>query len=703
LVWLCIAQFIGCFANSYLVAATEMKHSLTVKISRNYLQSFPISHATNDKEQNSDYAKWGNIKMALTKKPIKLAATTQRKVCLRTIFREIDPENKLFGRTLLNHHAWNDLDLFCGGSSNPAHHLLSRINRTTTVAGECALAMLLVRPTHDISTLVNRQKVTKFLLENPDKLREFKQVYQDYLSIEERLLSFWTSTDPFYTNEYKTYMRDRFLSDTPSDRQENKTKWRMFLRNSRDIYGEFIMLPLFGLAWSSISFCTFNIFNLSDGTLNFNEAFSAVKFFVPGYSIFHVIKNTIGLTQQNRSFLPFLGVAITNGLAIWRGYCGVKCYKEYSTVFKNLASRMKDVQVFMHTIQKIDNMVAKDPILEEIYAPSLKSIRALLNARQEANEVGTMVRNLFNINFDNWHYLVGKNSKLLSTYVLFEAHKDYLKSAIYDLGELDAFMGIATLLQELKKNSPEHCYTFAEFLSRSQQATPLIQFQAMWNPLLNPLTVIDNEVQLASNGVRNMILCGPNAGGKSSFLSGVAINLLLAQTFGVVAARHAILTPFDTITTYIEIGDDIASGESLFMVEVDRIQHHLRTLEKSKTGEFIFSIFDEPFAGTNPLEAEAAAYSTLAYMAKYPNAIHMIASHYPILMQLENDFPHRGLKNFKVFIREEKDQSFTYMYKIVPGKSTQRLGLKILEKEGYAPELIQKAKEVVKSGKKTSK
>lgn len=101
---------------------------------------------------------------------------------------------------------------------------------------------------------------------------------------------------------------------------------------------------------------------------------------------------------------------------------------------------------------------------------------------------------------------------------------------------------MAALIEEARTKHPEHPYTFTKFLDRSQQNTPYVQLNAMWNPLLNPTTVIDNDVEMDTHKTRNMVLCGPNAGGKSSFLSGVASSLLLRNLVKVWLSKKKVLT-----------------------------------------------------------------------------------------------------------------------------------------------------------------
>lgn len=636
---------------------------------------------------------------------VQLLEQTQRKVVLRTIFSELN-EQYCKDNQILNAHAWNDLKLFFGSINNPQQHVLSAINRTTTMLGECALATLLVRPTADIDQLVARQNVIKFFLEEEDQLNQVKQLLSDYHDIEYRLLSFWVSLDPLHSQAYKTYMRKRFIyQDDAKNKRSKKLRSKIFLRNMLDIYGEFVCVPVIGAAWSVVNFLSSSIFSINRRTSNkyrasagsalgFSDHIQNMQLFIPVYSIPYAIKNylyTIHTTScyVKPSVLPFLGVSITNGIALWRGFCGVKHYKEYSVVFSNLAKRLKDVQTFLKTIEQIDLVSREKETLAQYLLPCIQSIHDLLEHRKERDELGTLLRNLSTMPFDRWSYFCNRNSQLLETYYLFEEHKDCFKAAMYELGYLDSLISIATLMQESQKG--EHAYVFTKFLSREEQNTPLVRFSAMWNPLLGSEKVIDNNLDMESKKVRNMVLCGPNAGGKSSFLVSSVISVLLSQTFGITPASQAVMTPFNKISSFIDRRDDFTKGESLFTVEVRKMGKHVHRLEQSKPHDFIFAIFDEPFSGTNPIEGGAVTYSTFAYMSKYPNALHIIASHYPIMTRLEGDIKGQGIKNFKICLKKIREKEMCSTYKVVPGTPDQTSVLNILKKKGYNQSLIQQA------------
>ncbi|WP_221179589.1 MutS-related protein, partial [Candidatus Cardinium hertigii] len=322
---------------------------------------------------------------------------------------------------------------------------------------------------------------------------------------------------------------------------------------------------------------------------------------------------------------------------------------------------------------------------------------------QEQSEVGNLLRYLEELPLRSWSYLLNHAGKLLASYKLFVAHKAVFHDALYELGQLDALLSITTLMEETRVKGTAHAYAFTKFVEPSQAAKPHLALTAMWNPMLEPAVAVGNDITMDVGGVQTVVLTGPNAGGKSTFLTGVTYSILLSQVFGIAPAQLCELTPFSSINTYIDVTDDIAAGKSLFMAEVARFQDHLNRLRKLKRHELSFSIFDEPFSGTNPTEGAAAEYSVLNSIADYQNTLNIVATHYPMVMLLEKREPTKGFKNYQVYITKDEGGRIQYSYKIIPGESTQTIAIDILEEEGYSSEMLKQARDIIDNPDKYKK
>ena len=132
------------------------------------------------------------------------------------------------------------------------------------------------------------------------------------------------------------------------------------------------------------------------------------------------------------------------------------------------------------------------------------------------------------------------------------------------------------------------------------------------------------------------------------------------------------------------------------MAEVQRAQDHITTLANLGPDEFCFSIMDELFSGTNPVEGEAAAYSITHHMGQYENSLGILATHFPRLTLLEERAKEDRFANFKVIVhRDVETGALEYPFTIQPGKSNQTIAIDILEQEGYDSDMLKEARDII--------
>ncbi len=590
-----------------------------------------------------------------------------------------------------------------GTPSTPSYHLLSRLNKTLLSTGEALLATMLVCPTSNIFELRHRQNITKKFLKNQKETEEIISLIKNFKKSENSLLSFWTKREPLYSEDYIRYMNSKFYSKTND--KFNKSAGR--LDSYKRFFRDFVSIQL-NFIWPTFLYATPEIIFLMSGPSTFYRTVF-YQCMTPVWGMiypFTLMNNDWArlrgepLSSGNMWGNFTLGTTIT-ALYTWSVYSGIKSYQEYSEVLRRLALRMSDIQNFIKTIEKIDGVISKTPELEAVYGKKLIKIRQLLNTDKKT-ELGRLVNYMKKLPLTSWSYFFNNSGKLLASYKLFLEHKDKLNDALFELGQIDLYSSISKLVSDSKNYNQDSCFNFVEYLNRNQQNKPFLSIKDMWNPLLDSKNAVTNSLTMdSSKGTRNILLTGPNAGGKSTYLTGITTTVLLAQSFGIAPAKKVTITPFDKINTYMNISDDVATGKSLFMAEVDRAKKHINTLENLKPNEFSFTIMDELFSGTNPYEGEAAAYSIMKYLSKTDNALNIIATHFPIVMSLEDKVPQGRFKNYKVYIirNKEKGKLFTYTYKVIPGKSNQAIAIDILEQQNFNREMLRDARDVLKNRK----
>ena len=186
----------------------------------------------------------------------------------------------------------------------------------------------------------------------------------------------------------------------------------------------------------------------------------------------------------------------------------------------------------------------------------------------------------------------------------------------------------------------------------------------------------------------HILLTGPNASGKSTFIKNVLICIILSQTIGLSPCSGIKMTPFYYVNSYIEIPDK-EGYESLYQAEINRCYKLLGDIEdNTKRGLFSFIIMDEIFNSTNYIEAISAAYSICYYLSKSDLLISIITTHYGYLTNIEDDC--KRIKNYKMIL-ERKDGEIKFKYKISKGISNEYIALELFKKKNFAPKIVEKA------------
>ncbi len=200
---------------------------------------------------------------------------------------------------------------------------------------------------------------------------------------------------------------------------------------------------------------------------------------------------------------------------------------------------------------------------------------------------------------------------------------------------------------------------------------------------------VPNDTALGAADNQVSIITGPNMAGKSTYMRQVALIVLMAQMGSFVPARSASIGLVDRVFTRIGASDDLASGQSTFMVEMSEVASIL----KYATARSLL-ILDEIGRGTSTYDGMAIARAVLEYAAspKRLGAKTLFATHYHELSVIENELP--NVKNYNIAVKKRGDQMI-FLRKIVPGAADDSYGIEVAKLAGLPAPVITRAREIL--------
>ncbi len=199
-------------------------------------------------------------------------------------------------------------------------------------------------------------------------------------------------------------------------------------------------------------------------------------------------------------------------------------------------------------------------------------------------------------------------------------------------------------------------------------------------------TFIPNDTFLDQEADRTMIITGPNMAGKSTYMRQVAIITFLAHIGCFVPAKSAEIAVTDRIFTRVGASDDLAFGQSTFMVEMSEVA----TILANATDKSLI-ILDEIGRGTSTFDGLAIAWSVVEHIAKKYKAKTLFATHYHELTDLEGVLD--GVKNYKIAVKESGD-NVIFLRKIVRGGANRSFGIEVARLAGLPQVVLDRAKEI---------
>ena len=256
------------------------------------------------------------------------------------------------------------------------------------------------------------------------------------------------------------------------------------------------------------------------------------------------------------------------------------------------------------------------------------------------------------------------------------------------LARLDVYQSLATVAFKNKYVRPE--VDKSDVISIKDGRHPVVE------QFVKDSYFVPNDAELDTKKNRLMLITGPNMAGKSTYMRQVAIIVVMAQIGSFVPANEARIGVIDKLFTRVGASDDLASGQSTFMLEMNEVAYILRNATKQS-----LIIYDEVGRGTSTFDGMSIARAIIEYTnGKKIGAKTLFATHYHELTSMEDEF--EGIVNYNIAAKKRGD-NITFLRKIVRGSTDDSYGIEVAKLAGIPNEVIKRAREVLASVERTAK
>ncbi|OGO88532.1 MAG: DNA mismatch repair protein MutS [Clostridiales bacterium GWF2_36_10] len=283
--------------------------------------------------------------------------------------------------------------------------------------------------------------------------------------------------------------------------------------------------------------------------------------------------------------------------------------------------------------------------------------------------------------------VIGAKDKVCALeYELFSSLRDYIlksliriQSTASSVANLDVLCSLASVAREYNYTCPEIDYSDKIILKDSRH--PVVE------KFLQGNYFIPNDCNLDCSSNRLMLITGPNMAGKSTYMRQTALCVLLAQIGSFVPATEARIGVVDRIFTRVGASDDLTSGSSTFMLEMNEVAEILKNATKKS-----LIIYDEIGRGTSTYDGMSIAKAVVEYTCKKIGAKTLFATHYHELTELEGEL--QGVINYNIAAKKRGDD-IIFLRKIIKGAADDSYGIEVALLAGVPNAVVTRAKQIL--------
>ena len=575
-----------------------------------------------------------------------LCGNIDKQIC-NPIIRDIVLKKNEENNNIIDENAYSDLEIY-SGLDNVNHSIFNSINKTKTIFGKALLKINLNNPTTNIDVLKNKQKIIKNLLKDEDKFKKIQECLESISKLENTLL--WTLKEKSIEEEqiFQTvYFNSEYLKPFNSS-EEVLNIYSLF---------KIVFAPIYGLLSPVLFFIIPYLY------LYF---FTKVKFDFKVY--FKIIKMTffgggLDFTGTGRSGLSrYFSMILSFVMYVQNLMNSVQISKSTNNIINILHQKINDTNTICKKLCEL-----KEYTKDIFDFSEIKHYFPLINNELFSSEPNIMTN----------------KGKVLVCYNKIQNRNQYI-DLINDISVIDYYNSLCLLI----KDKGEENVCFPKYI---ENENPLINAKQLYHPYLtNP---VKNNILIGRKNHNNVLITGPNAGGKSTFIKSLSLNVIFSQTLGISFCKSLEITPFSLVNTYLNI-PDCKGKESLFEAEMHRARDHIKKLNSLDKSKFSFIVMDEIFNSTNPQEGISGAYAIAEKLATFKNSISIITTHFSFLTNLETN---SKFKNYKIPIERDNEDSIVYPYKLTSGVSNQYIALELLRNKGFDNDLVNNAENICKN------
>lgn len=272
-------------------------------------------------------------------------------------------------------------------------------------------------------------------------------------------------------------------------------------------------------------------------------------------------------------------------------------------------------------------------------------------------------------------------------YYLFDELRTLIRGKIKEIQETARAVSYIDVLTGLAEAAYKYNYVRPE-LNNNGEIKIVDGRHPVVERLLEKEIFVPNNTNLNNTDERMIIITGPNMAGKSTYMRQVALLVLMTQIGSFIPARQASICPVDKIFTRVGASDDLATGQSTFMVEMNEVAQILKYATKNS-----LIILDEVGRGTSTFDGMSIAHAVMEYIHDRIKAKTLFATHYHQLIALENLLS--GVKNYSVAVKE-RGKDIIFLRRIVPGGTDRSYGVHVARLAGLPKKVLERSEELLK-------